>query len=57
MFVVYDNGKEVIVTTKEKEPQTIKDYFGHNRGRNIFEYDRAITPDSAVWVITSVRWK
>lgn len=49
MLVVYENDGEVIVATKEKEPELIRDYFAEG-GRYLEEYDRREVPDGVVAV-------
>lgn len=39
MFVIYDSGDEVIITTKKKEARMVKEYFKDSRDRNLDDYD------------------
>ena len=57
MFVVYENGNEVIVTTEKKDSETIKEYFEDGK-RDINEYDRHTTPSIAIRVLSAgLRWR
>ena len=51
MMITFSSPDEVIVTTKENEPETVKAYFTEG-GRNIQDYDREETDDLAI-AITS----
>jgi hypothetical protein len=42
MLITYSSRDEVIITTPEMEPQTLKEYFEESNGRNLEDYDRDI---------------
>ncbi len=47
MFIAYIGPDEVIVTTVEREPETLKIWFTEG-GRDLENYDREIYADEAV---------
>ena len=47
MFIIYSNSNEVIITTLEKESETIRLFFIMG-GRNVDDYDRSESEDVAV---------
>jgi hypothetical protein len=54
MLIVYSAEYEVIVTTKENEKQTIKDYFTEG-GRDLDSYDREEIKAGAVSIDARVK--
>jgi len=56
MFIVYTSDDEVIVTTKDNDKNTIKEYFDEG-GRNIDDYDRDEIKDGAVAISPKMKVK
>ena len=54
MFIVYSGHSEVIVTTKKKEAQTLKEWFVES-DRDIEDYDREECNDACVEVRAELR--
>ena len=54
MLIAYSCDEEVIVTTPEMEPQTVKEYFEESNGRNLEDYDRSVFKE-AVCVAAKLR--
>lgn len=54
VFVVYENGKEVIVGTKKSEKLLIREFFKEGK-RNLEDYDRSEKTDSGIQVTSSLK--
>lgn len=47
MLVVFVSDDEVIITTPQREEETLRDYFGSG-GRNLDDYDRSERLDLSI---------
>lgn len=53
MFIVYSSNDEVLITTRKKEAEFLKEYFPGNvtkQYRDIDDYDREEIKDNAVQI-------
>ena len=58
MFVVYDDGRELIITTKKRENLMLEEFFGtdiKHAGRDVNDYDRSEIGDNAIQVVSNLR--
>ncbi len=54
MFITYDNGKEVIITSDENEIETVGIWFV-NTGRDITDYDRTVANVNALCISSTMK--
>lgn len=55
MIVVYHGSDEVLITTEADERLMLKEYFGHDLGRDLEDYDRITqTKSSTVYEVVRI---
>ena len=54
MFIIYEGPTEVIITTPELEPECLKEFFNPSYGRNLDEYDRVVSKETAIAVLATL---
>lgn len=47
-MIIYWSNDEVIVCTRDGEPDVLVDYFGEGKGRSLDEYDREEAGDIVI---------
>jgi hypothetical protein len=53
-LIVYQNDGETLITTVEREPEFLDEWFGPGTGRFVAEFDRTETADVAILVSANV---
>lgn len=53
-MIVYQSAEETLITTTEREPEFLDEWFGSGIGRLVEDFDRTETADVAVLVSVNV---
>ncbi len=55
MFVVYSSNDEVLVTTRKNEKAMLLEWFAPHTGRDLDDYDREESKESAIQISADMR--
>lgn len=53
-LIVYQSSEETLITTTEREPEFLAEWFGKETGRELVEFTRTETADTAILVSVMV---